>query len=84
MVSASLPGHRRRPWHRRLPPRLNVAGRIAGINEMTSSSSLGSTRIILEFNFNRDINGAARDVQAAYQCRAEPAAERYAEPSDLP
>ncbi|SUG14345.1 multidrug efflux system subunit MdtC [Salmonella enterica subsp. arizonae] len=32
---------------------------------MTSSSSLGSTRIILEFNFDRDINGAARDVQAA-------------------
>lgn len=40
-------------------------GRIAGVNEMTSSSSLGSTRIILEFNFNRDINGAARDVRAA-------------------
>lgn len=32
---------------------------------MTSSSSLGSTRIILQFDFDRDINGAARDVQAA-------------------
>jgi multidrug efflux pump len=31
---------------------------------MTSSSSLGSTRIILEFKFDRDINGAARDVPA--------------------
>ena len=35
------------------------------VSEMTSSSSLGSTRIILQFDFDRDINGAARDVQAA-------------------
>ncbi|MBI3560703.1 MAG: multidrug efflux RND transporter permease subunit [Gammaproteobacteria bacterium] len=40
-------------------------GRIAGITEMTSSSSLGSTRVILQFDLNRDIDGAARDVQAA-------------------
>jgi len=40
-------------------------GRIAGINEMTSSSSLGSTNITLQFDLNRDIDGAARDVQAA-------------------
>ncbi|QIA52038.1 multidrug efflux RND transporter permease subunit MdtC [Pantoea agglomerans] len=40
-------------------------GRIAGVSEMTSTSSLGSTRIILVFDFDRDINGAARDVQAA-------------------
>jgi multidrug efflux pump len=40
-------------------------GRIAGITEMTSSSSLGSARIILQFDLNRDIDGAARDVQAA-------------------
>ena len=38
---------------------------IADVNEMTSSSSVGSTRIILQFNLNRDIDGAARDVQAA-------------------
>src|SRR5271168_3597639 len=38
---------------------------IAGISEMTSSSSLGSTGITLQFDLNRDINGAARDVQAA-------------------
>ncbi|GAB7203637.1 hypothetical protein OS21_01260 [Dickeya oryzae] len=40
-------------------------GRIAGVNEMTSMSSLGNTRIILQFALDRDINGAARDVQAA-------------------
>ena len=40
-------------------------GRIAGVTEMTSSSSLGSTRITLQFDLSRDINGAARDVQAA-------------------
>lgn len=38
---------------------------IAGVNEITSSSSLGSTRITLQFDLNRDIDGAARDVQAA-------------------
>ena len=40
-------------------------GHIAGVNEMTSSSSLGTTSITLQFDLNRDINGAARDVQAA-------------------
>jgi multidrug efflux pump len=40
-------------------------GRIAGITEMTSSSSLGNTRIIVQFDLTRDIDGAARDVQAA-------------------
>jgi len=40
-------------------------GRIAGVTEMTSSSSLGSTRITLQFELSRDIDGAARDVQAA-------------------
>ncbi|MEW6484503.1 MAG: multidrug efflux RND transporter permease subunit MdtC [Pseudomonadota bacterium] len=40
-------------------------GRISGISEMTSTSTLGKTRIILIFDLNRDINGAARDVQAA-------------------
>ena len=40
-------------------------GRIAGITEMTSSSSLGSTNITLQFDLDRDIDAAARDVQAA-------------------
>ena len=40
-------------------------GLIAGVTEITSSSSLGSTRITLQFDLNRNIDGAARDVQAA-------------------
>ncbi|MGD1095176.1 MAG: multidrug efflux RND transporter permease subunit [Bryobacteraceae bacterium] len=40
-------------------------GRIAGVNEMTSSSSLGATSITLQFDLNRNIDAAARDVQAA-------------------
>ncbi len=40
-------------------------GRIAGINEMTSSSTLGSTSITLQFDLSRNIDAAARDVQAA-------------------
>ena len=40
-------------------------GRIAGLNEMTSVSALGTTRITLQFDLSRDINAAARDVQAA-------------------
>ena len=40
-------------------------GKIAGITEMTSTSALGVTKIVLQFDFDRDINGAARDVQAA-------------------
>ncbi len=39
--------------------------RIAGITDMTSSSTLGNTRITVQFDLSRDINGAARDVQAA-------------------
>jgi len=38
---------------------------VADVNEMTSSSSVGSTRITLQFDLDRDIDGAARDVQAA-------------------
>jgi multidrug efflux pump len=40
-------------------------GMIAGVTEMTSASSLGQTRITLQFDLSRDIDGAARDVQAA-------------------
>lgn len=46
-------------------PLERALGQIAGVNEMTSSSSQGSTRVVLQFDLNRDINGAARDVQAA-------------------
>src|ERR1700684_1803076 len=40
-------------------------GQIADVTEMTSTSSVGQARIVLQFGLNRDINGAARDVQAA-------------------
>src|SRR6201999_330454 len=40
-------------------------GRIAGVTEMTSSSSQNTTRVTLQFDLSRDIDGAARDVQAA-------------------
>jgi multidrug efflux pump len=40
-------------------------GQIADVTEMTSQSAVGTTRITLQFGLNRDINGAARDVQAA-------------------
>ena len=53
-------------------------GRIAGVTEMTSSSFLGTTSITLQFDLNRDINGAARDVQAAIN-----AARSYL-PTNLP
>ena len=53
-------------------------GHIAGVSEMTSSSSLGSTSITLQFDLNRDIDGAARDVQAAIN-----AARTYL-PANLP
>ena len=45
-------------------------GRIAGVTEMTSSSSLGTTNITLVFDLSRDINAAARDVQAAINAAA--------------
>ena len=53
-------------------------GRIAAINQMTSSSQLGSTGITMQFDLNRDIDAAARDVQAAIN------AARGFLPADLP
>ena len=53
-------------------------GHIAGITEMTSTSSLGTTGITLQFDLSRDINGAARDVEAAIN-----AARTYL-PANLP
>ncbi|HWY75142.1 MAG TPA: efflux RND transporter permease subunit, partial [Verrucomicrobiae bacterium] len=65
-VSASLPGadpatvasSLAAPLERRL-------GQIAGVNEMTSISTLGSASVTLQFDLNRPVDGAARDVQAA-------------------
>ncbi len=53
-------------------------GRIAGITEMTSSSQLASTSVTLQFDLNRDINAAGRDVQAAIN------AARGQLPADMP
>lgn len=93
MVSASLPGASPETMASSVATPLERAlGRIAGISEMTSSSSLGSTRIIIQFDFNRDINGAARDVQAAINAAQSllpsgmPSRPSYrkANPSDAP
>jgi multidrug efflux pump len=53
-------------------------GRIAGVDQMTSSSQLGSTRVILQFGLDRNIDAAARDVQAAIN------AARSQLPANLP
>ncbi|MDF3033318.1 MAG: multidrug transporter [Alphaproteobacteria bacterium] len=78
-VSAALPGASPEimatavatPLERRL-------GQIAGVTEMTSASKLGTMRITIQFDLGRDINGAARDVQAAI------IAARSHLPSNLP
>ena len=53
-------------------------GRIAGITEMTSSSNLGNASVVLQFDLSRDIDAAARDVQAAIN------AARAQLPANLP
>ena len=66
LISASLPGASPETMASSVATPLERSlGRIAGVSEMTSTSSLGSTRIILVFDYDRDINGAARDVQGA-------------------
>jgi multidrug efflux pump len=53
-------------------------GEIAGVTEITSTSSIGNTAIVIQFDIDRDINGAAHDVQAAIN------AATVDLPSDLP
>ncbi len=65
-VQASLPGASPEIMSSSVATSLERAlGNIAGITEITSASSMGTTSIILQFDINRDIDGAARDVQAA-------------------
>lgn len=65
-VSASLPGASPETMASTVAtPLERTLGRIPGVNEITSSSSLGNTNISLQFDLSRDINGAANDVQAA-------------------
>jgi multidrug efflux pump len=67
-------------------------GTIAGVNELTSRSYVGMSQIVVQFDLNRDINGAARDVEAAMQAaradlpttlRANPTYREY-NPADSP
>src|SRR3954465_2066966 len=65
-VSAGLPGASPETMASSVAtPLERQFGRIAGVTEMTSSSGQGSTNIVLQFDLSRDIDGAARDVQAA-------------------
>src|SRR5512136_2620135 len=65
-VSASLPGADPETMSTSVAaPLERQFGRIAGVTEMTSTSSRGSASIVLQFDLDRNIDGAARDVQAA-------------------
>ncbi|CAG9191167.1 multidrug efflux pump RND permease subunit MdtC [Paraburkholderia sabiae] len=66
MVSATLSGANPDTVAKTVTAPLERAfGSIAGLTQMTSQSSSGSSQIVLQFDLNRDIDGAARDVQAA-------------------
>jgi multidrug efflux pump len=78
-VSATLPGASPETMASSVAtPLERFFSRIAGVNEMTSSSSTGSTGIVLQFDLSRNIDAAARDVQAAIN------AARSQLPSNLP
>ena len=84
-VQAQLPGASAETMAATVATPLERAlGRIAGITEMTSSSSLGSTQITLQFDLDRDINGAGPRCAGGDQCRGQPVAQQYAESSQLP
>ncbi len=79
IVSANLPGASPETMAATVAAPLERSlGRIAGVTEITSSSSLGSTRVVLQFELSRNINAAAREVQAAIN------AARPLLPSGLP
>src|SRR4029077_13254742 len=70
-VNASLPGASPETMASAVAtPLERQFGRIAGVTEMTSTSYLGATSITLMFDLDRDINAAARDVQAAINAAA--------------
>ncbi|HEY3973183.1 MAG TPA: efflux RND transporter permease subunit [Candidatus Sulfotelmatobacter sp.] len=78
-VSASLPGASAQIMASSVAtPLERQFGHIAGVSEMTSASSLGSTSITIQFDLSRNIDGAARDVEAAI------AAARTYLPANLP
>ncbi|HKA62512.1 MAG TPA: efflux RND transporter permease subunit, partial [Methylomirabilota bacterium] len=70
-VSAGLPGGSPETMASAVAtPLERQLSRIAAVNEMTSTSFLGSTSVALQFDLSRDINGAARDVQSAINAAA--------------
>ncbi|MET0193890.1 MAG: efflux RND transporter permease subunit, partial [Hyphomicrobiaceae bacterium] len=70
-VNANLPGADPETMAARVAaPLERRLGEIAGVTEITSTNSLGSTRIAIQFALNRDIEGAAQDVQAAINAAA--------------
>jgi multidrug efflux pump len=78
-VSASLPGASPETMAKSVAtPLERTLGAIAGVTEITSSSSQGSTRVVVQFALDRNINAAAREVQAAIN------AARTLLPSDMP
>ena len=78
-VSASLPGGSAQIMASSVAtPLERQLGHIAGVTEMTSSSTLGTTSVTIQFDLSRDIDGAARDVEAAIN-----AARSYL-PTNLP
>src|ERR1700730_9668313 len=78
-VSANLPGASPETMASSVAtPLERQFGRIAGLTELTSTSSLGSTNLVLQFDLNRNIDAAARDVQAAIN------AARSQLPANLP
>ena len=78
-VSAGLPGASPETMASAVAtPLERQFGRIAGINQMTSTSQLGSTNIVLQFDLSRNIDAAGRDVQAAIN------AARSQLPANLP
>src|ERR1022692_3419416 len=92
-VNASLPGASPETMASAVAtPLERQFGRIAGVTEMTSSSQLGSTSITLQFDLNRSVDAAARDVQAAISAASGqlpadlPGAPTYRKvnPSDAP
>ena len=65
-VGASMPGASPETMASSVAtPQERQFGRIAGVNQMTSSSSLGSASVTMQFDLNRNIDAAARDVQAS-------------------
>lgn len=92
-VQAALPGASPETMASTVATPLERAlGRIAGLTEMTSTSTMGSTRITLQFDLDRDVYGAGRDVQAAINAAASllptslpnrPSYRRF-NPADMP